>query len=76
MLVDENGVAMIADLGLAFFADVDSWKPNVKTVDSHSSPWHAPELERSLEKSFSAARTFATDVFAFGCVCLEVSTSD
>lgn len=73
VLVDKNDVALVADLGLAFFADPNSWLPNFEAVDGQPSPWHAPELKDSLDRSRPLERTFATDVFAFGCVCLEVS---
>jgi serine/threonine protein kinase len=71
ILVDDNWHVRLADFGLAVFASA-----TVATGSSHrggSARWMSPELlspqSCGLEKS---QRTFASDVYSFACVCIEV----
>ena len=71
ILVNDTGHAVLADFGLAVFADA-----NISTSHRHSLGslrWMAPELLDP--KSFGlrqCRKTHASDVYAFACVCLEV----
>ncbi|KAK7680534.1 hypothetical protein QCA50_016315 [Cerrena zonata] len=73
---EEDCVAQIADFALSFFADSDIMLlPDFKAIDKTPSPWHAPELHIATISELPTRRTFATDTFAFGCVCIELYTS-
>ena len=69
---DDGSSAQIADFALSFFVDTgDTYLPDFKTVNGTPSPWYAPELQSQIISPLR--RTFATDTFTFGCVCIEVS---
>jgi serine/threonine protein kinase len=72
ILIDGKGVAMLADFGLAEFSDA------IATSGS-SRAWYgsirymAPELlDPTMIGRAKPKKTFATDVYAFACVCYEV----
>ncbi|KAL0577295.1 hypothetical protein V5O48_004688 [Marasmius crinis-equi] len=71
ILVDDDWHARLADFGLAVFSDA-----TVGTNSSHhagSVRWMAPELHHP--QSFGLKyfrRTFASDVYSFACVCVEL----
>lgn len=71
ILVDDEWHAVLADFGLAVFSDA-----TVGTSSSHhagSVRWMAPELHHP--QSFGLKyfrRTFASDVYSFACVCVEL----
>ncbi|KAJ7270278.1 kinase-like domain-containing protein [Mycena rebaudengoi] len=73
ILITREWSACLADFGLASFSDATA-----ATHTSHhragSLRWMAPELidPERFEQRF--LRTPATDVYAFGCVCLELYT--
>ncbi|KAF9269180.1 kinase-like protein [Marasmius fiardii PR-910] len=73
ILVDDDWHARLADFGLAVFSDA-----TVGTSSSHhagSVRWMAPELHHP--QSFGLKyfrRTFASDVYSFACVCVELYT--
>ncbi|KAF7377829.1 hypothetical protein MSAN_00206400 [Mycena sanguinolenta] len=69
ILLDDQGHARLADFGLAAVVD----GPLAPTNRGGSLRWMAPELlnpESCGLKVFK--RTFASDIYAFGCVCVEV----
>ncbi|KAJ7353455.1 kinase-like domain-containing protein [Mycena albidolilacea] len=71
ILVDEGWNACLADFGLSMFTDVTS----AMTTNRGGSPyWMAPELIDPDRFGRAFARTPTTDVYAFGCVCLELYT--
>ncbi|KAF7373444.1 Kinase-like protein [Mycena sanguinolenta] len=71
ILVNENWNACLADFGLSKFSDATS----SMTIDRGGSLyWMAPELIVPDRFGLQFARTRATDVYAFGCVCLELYT--
>ncbi|KAJ7694802.1 kinase-like domain-containing protein [Mycena rosella] len=66
ILVDDEGNARLADFGLASYANA-----TVKSsARAGSLRWMAPELLDPGCLTFR--RTFATDVYAFACVCYEL----
>ncbi|KAJ7247562.1 kinase-like domain-containing protein, partial [Mycena rebaudengoi] len=71
ILVDDTGHACLTDFGLAVLSDTT---PAAQTSDRGGCVrWMAPELLEprtcGLERY---ARTTASDIYAFGCACLEV----
>ncbi|KAF7373453.1 Kinase-like protein [Mycena sanguinolenta] len=71
ILVNEDWSACLADFGLSNFADATS---SMTTNRAGSLYWMAPELIDPDRFGLQFARTPATDVYAFGCVCLELYT--
>ncbi|KAJ7490138.1 kinase-like domain-containing protein [Mycena galericulata] len=69
ILINEDWSACLADFGLSVFANA--------TTSTHTSTragsmyWMAPELIDPERFGCRYARTPASDVYAFGCVCLE-----
>ncbi|KAF8187885.1 kinase-like domain-containing protein, partial [Mycena galopus ATCC 62051] len=73
ILISNEWRACLADFGLASFSDVTA-----STTTSHnragSLRWMAPELIDPEKFGQRFLRTPATDMYAFGCVCLELYT--
>ncbi|KDQ53252.1 hypothetical protein JAAARDRAFT_137568, partial [Jaapia argillacea MUCL 33604] len=69
ILMDSHGCPLLADFGLAYYADAT----RTSTTDG-SVRWMAPELLLPDKFDLNFQRTYATDIYAFGCVCLEVYT--
>ncbi|KAJ7147345.1 kinase-like domain-containing protein [Mycena filopes] len=63
--------ACLADFGLSVFSDATS---SMTTNRGGSPYWMAPELLDPDRYGLKFVRTTATDVYAYGCVCLEVYT--
>ncbi|KAJ7495448.1 kinase-like domain-containing protein, partial [Mycena latifolia] len=72
ILVDDNGRACLADFGLTVLSDATT----MQSPDSAGSvPWMAPEMFYPIAFGLQhPARTPASDIYAFGCVCLELYT--
>ncbi|KDQ53213.1 hypothetical protein JAAARDRAFT_39589 [Jaapia argillacea MUCL 33604] len=72
IFLDDFCHVLLADFGLTNFADAT----NVATTEHHegSTRWMSPELHFPKKFGMPFRRTFASDVYAFGCVCLEVLT--
>ncbi|KAF7378045.1 Protein kinase domain-containing protein [Mycena sanguinolenta] len=71
ILLDDEGHIRLADFGLAAFAD----GPLVPTNRAGSTRWMAPELLEPSSCGLEAfQRTFASDIYSFGCVGLELYT--
>lgn len=72
LLVDEQLNIFISDLGMAAYADSAS---NALASRREGNPrWMAPELLRALDARTSVRLTFASDIYSFAMVCVEVST--
>ena len=74
ILIDDNWNAVLADFGLAAFAEATI--ATHSTAHRGSTRWMAPELHDP--ESFGLlrfARSRATDVYAFACTCLEVGST-
>ncbi|KAJ7778494.1 kinase-like domain-containing protein, partial [Mycena metata] len=72
ILINQDFSACLADFGLSAFSDATS---SMSTNRGGSLYWMAPELIDPESFGFKKfARTPATDVYAYGCVCLELYT--
>ncbi|KAJ7770535.1 kinase-like domain-containing protein [Mycena metata] len=72
ILVNDNWTACLADFGLSNFTDPISTASSTKRAGSLY--WMAPELLDPNRYGRKFVRTPATDVYAFGCVCVELYT--
>ncbi|KAG7449363.1 kinase-like protein [Guyanagaster necrorhizus] len=66
ILIDEHWHPRLADFGLTVFGDATR---QFTTDQGGTLRWMAPELLRPSE---SFKRTFSSDVYAYGCVCVEL----
>ncbi|KAF8174635.1 WD40-repeat-containing domain protein [Mycena galopus ATCC 62051] len=71
ILIQEDWSACLADFGLSTFVDATA---TISTTRAGSLYWMAPELLVPERFGLKFARTPATDVYAFGCVCFELYT--
>ncbi|KAF7374477.1 Kinase-like protein [Mycena sanguinolenta] len=71
ILVNDDWSACLADFGLSIFSDATSL---LTTNRGGSAYWMAPELLDPDRFGMRFARTPASDVYSFGCVCLELYT--
>ncbi|KAJ6476265.1 kinase-like domain-containing protein [Mycena sanguinolenta] len=71
ILIKEDWSACLTDFGLSILSDATS---TMSTNRGGSIYWMAPELLDPDRFGVKFARTPATDVYAFGCVCLELYT--
>ncbi|KAF8212600.1 kinase-like domain-containing protein [Mycena galopus ATCC 62051] len=71
ILLDDQGHVRLADFGLTAFAD----GPLAPTNRGGSTRWMAPELLDPGSCGLNEfQRTFASDIYSFACVCLELYT--
>ncbi|KAJ7798019.1 kinase-like domain-containing protein, partial [Mycena leptocephala] len=70
VLVTQSGRAVLADFGLASVADSKVLLSTSSGKRGGTVRWHAPELFQDGRNSF------ASDVYAFSCVCYEIFTGD
>ncbi|PBK69870.1 kinase-like protein [Armillaria solidipes] len=66
ILIDEQWHPRLADFGLTVFADATR---QFTTDQGGTLRWMAPEL---LRPSGNFKRTFSSDIYAYGCVCVEL----
>ncbi|KAF8183881.1 kinase-like domain-containing protein [Mycena galopus ATCC 62051] len=71
ILITQDLSACLADFGLSVFADSVT---SISTSRAGSPYWMAPELFDPDRFGIGFARTPASDVYAFGCVCFELYT--
>ncbi|KAJ7762210.1 kinase-like domain-containing protein [Mycena metata] len=71
ILVNKDWSACLADFGLSGFSDGGS-TGQTSSKRAGSAYWMAPELLAPEQFGTKFSRTQASDVYAFGCVCLEV----
>ncbi|KAJ4491943.1 kinase-like domain-containing protein [Lentinula edodes] len=71
ILIDESGQPRLADFGLTVFAD--GTRHNT-TDQGGTLRWMAPELLYPIPGIECYKRTTASDVYAYGCLCIEVYT--
>ncbi|KAJ6465314.1 kinase-like domain-containing protein, partial [Mycena sanguinolenta] len=70
VLVTQSGRAVLADFGLASVADSKVLVSTSSSKRGGTVRWQAPELFGECRNSF------ASDVYAFSCVCYEIFTGD
>ncbi|TFK19395.1 kinase-like protein [Coprinopsis marcescibilis] len=80
ILVTESGHACLTDFGLASLierTEIVSWT-SVQRVANHSDMirWQAPECFRDPENNVSPYVTTHADMWAFACVCYEITTGN
>ncbi|KAJ7443481.1 kinase-like domain-containing protein [Mycena galericulata] len=71
ILITENSTACLADFGLSVFTDATA---SLNSDRAGCIYWMAPELIDPEYFGCTYARTPASDIYAFGCVCLELYT--
>ncbi|KAF7374462.1 Kinase-like protein [Mycena sanguinolenta] len=71
ILINDDWSACLADFGLSIFSDATFF---ITTNRRPSAYWMAPELLAPNRFGMRFARTPASDVYSFGCVCLELYT--
>ena len=69
ILIDDSGAPCLADFGLTHLITTSTAGTGSTTLGLTNIRWAAPELLNDDVK----APTAACDVYAFGCVCVEVS---
>ncbi|KAJ7468550.1 kinase-like domain-containing protein [Mycena latifolia] len=72
ILINQNRSACLADFGLSVFSNTTS--STRTSTRAGSLYWMAPELIDPVRFGHSFIRTPATDIYAFGCVCVELYT--
>ncbi|KAJ6542619.1 kinase-like domain-containing protein [Mycena capillaripes] len=72
ILINEDWSACLADFGLSVFANATTTMHT--STRAGSIHWMAPELIDPERFGCKFARTPASDVYAFGCVCFELYT--
>ncbi|KAJ7145909.1 kinase-like domain-containing protein [Mycena epipterygia] len=70
VVITENWNACLIDFGLSRYSEA-SRRPS---KDGGSTRWMAPELIEPELFGLEFLATYASDVYAFGCVCLELYT--
>ncbi|KAF8134747.1 kinase-like domain-containing protein, partial [Mycena galopus ATCC 62051] len=73
ILITHEWSACLADFGLVSFSDATA-ATHTSQHRAGSLRWMAPELMAPERFGHQFVRTPATDVYAFGCVCLELYT--
>ncbi|KAJ7279081.1 kinase-like domain-containing protein [Mycena rebaudengoi] len=71
ILITNDGRPCLADFGLTTWTDATAHSTSQR---AGSTRWMAPELLFPDRFGVSFRRTAATDVYAFGCVCVELYT--
>ncbi|KDQ52290.1 hypothetical protein JAAARDRAFT_113212, partial [Jaapia argillacea MUCL 33604] len=75
ILMNDQGHCQLADFGLAAFAEATKGAYTTTNSRPGSTRWMAPEL--LFPERFGIVgtrRTCATDIFSYGCVCIEIHT--
>ncbi|TCD69532.1 hypothetical protein EIP91_007155 [Steccherinum ochraceum] len=74
LLVDDGGKVRLTDFGMALLADATAY--NYASVHGGGATrWTAPELIDPEEFNLLTRRpTYQSDVYAFGCTCIELYT--
>ncbi|KAG6907250.1 hypothetical protein DXG01_009703 [Tephrocybe rancida] len=81
ILVDDGGRALLADFGISSVSNSEIVGWTSQTTDNSSGGtvrWQAPELisvgDNEEEEEERPKNTRASDIYAWGCVCLEIFT--
>ncbi|KAJ7490144.1 kinase-like domain-containing protein [Mycena galericulata] len=72
ILINDDWSACLTDFGLSRFTDTTTSRHTSNRAGSIC--WMAPELINPERFGFQFSRTPASDIYAFGCVCLELYT--
>lgn len=72
ILIDEDDTVRLTDFGMALIAEATSYQ-YASVHGGGATRWQAPELIDPDEFGISSSRpTFASDVYSFSCICIEV----
>jgi serine/threonine protein kinase len=73
IFVDDNAQPCLADFGLAVVSDVTGGHVTTSSTTAGSIRWTSPErITAYVSADVIPRRTYADDVWAFGCTCIEV----
>lgn len=76
IFVDEDGHACVADFGLSIIGDATDGHLTTTISHAGSMQWTSPERMASYASDDPPPRrTYADDVYAYGCVGIEVGSS-
>ncbi|TFK45805.1 kinase-like protein [Heliocybe sulcata] len=75
ILIDDGGHARLADFGLARISDQTTGSTMSRRRDG-TMKWMAPELLFPPRHGVGPQRTFPTDIYAYGGVCIEILTGE
>ncbi|KAI0070106.1 kinase-like protein [Panus rudis PR-1116 ss-1] len=70
ILITDDGVAQIADLGTAKYLDNSQYTAN--SIRRAQNMWNCPESTRCILQGYSYQLDPASDVYSFGCLWLQV----
>ena len=71
-MINNDGLACLADLGLSAFSDIKSRQ--FATVRGGADAWLPPEILLPEDFGLTSDRqTHKSDIYSFACVCVEVS---
>lgn len=74
IIINNSQRACIADFGLSRFSEATKGAYTTATREG-STRWMAPELMEESEEG-TYRRTYESDVYAYGCTCLEIYTKN
>ncbi|KAI0069728.1 kinase-like protein [Panus rudis PR-1116 ss-1] len=72
ILITDDGVAQIADLGTAKYLDNSQYTAN--SIRRAENMWNCPESTRCILQGYSYRPDPASDVYSFGCLWLQIHT--
>ena len=71
LLIDEDGTVLLGDFGISIMVGISN---SVTPPQAHNAcAWVAPEILDPTNKSLRP--TSASDIYSFGCVCVEVGAA-
>ena len=70
ILIDENWHPQLADFGLTLFAENSHYNT---TDQGGTMRYMAPELIHPDHFGMTYRRTYASDIYAYACLCIEVN---
>lgn len=73
LLLDQDCHVLLADFGLSQYVDATQ-VAGPSSARQGCTRWMAPELHFPEKYNLPFCRTFASDVYSFGCVCIEIYT--
>ena len=69
IFIDSDFGVRLADFGLAVFSEAEGARGSLR---GGATPWLSPELLDPEEDEEEGRPTYASDIYSFGCVMIEV----